>query len=90
MEKLYEYKTINNQGAYMHLIRFKGEENWKLHKWDGPAIEPFDHNSAHTKEYYLNGLKYNYDGYMEIMKEREGLPWYKNPSLKNMVSDYRN
>jgi hypothetical protein len=89
-ERLYEYKTINSRGAMIHLARYQGEENWKFHKWDGPAVEPYDNNSEMTKSYYLNGIKYDYESYMEIMKEREGLPWYKNPSMKNLLTDYRN
>lgn len=89
-ERLYEYKEINSRGAIIHLARYQGEENWKFHRWDGPAINPFDSNSELRKGYYLNGIEYDYESYMEIMKEREGLPWYKNPSMKNLLTDYRN
>ena len=89
-EKLYEYKTIKNQGAKLHLIKFQDEESWRFHRWDGPAIEPFERDSPHTKSYYLNGNLYDYDSYMEVMQEREGLPYYKNQSMKNQLSDYRN
>ena len=40
-EKLYEYKEINSRGAIIHLIRMQGEEHWKMHRWDGPAVEPY-------------------------------------------------
>jgi hypothetical protein len=76
-EKLYEYRTIKNQGALLHLIKFQGEDHYKFHKWDGPAIAPFERDSPHLKSYYLNGDKYDYEEYSEIMKERECLPWYK-------------
>ena len=89
-ERLYEYKEINSRGAIIHLIRTLGEEHWKFHRWDGPAIEPYAPDSEMLKSYYLNGIKYDYESYMEIMKEREGLPWYKNPSMKNLLTDYRN
>ena len=88
--KLYEYKEINSRGANISLTRYVGEENWKFHRWDGPAIEPYDTGSEMVKSYYLNGIQYNYESYMEIMQEREGLPWYKNTSMKNLLSDYRN
>jgi hypothetical protein len=39
-ERLYEYKEINSRGAIIHLAKYQGEENWKFHRWDGPAIEP--------------------------------------------------
>ena len=80
--KLYEYKEINSRGANIHLARYVGEENWKFHRWDGPAIEPYDMDSEMVKSYYLNGIQYNYESYMEIMQEREGLPWYKQSGPK--------
>ena len=89
-ERLYEYKEINSRGAIIHLVRMQGEENWKFHRWDGPAIEPYAPDSEMFKSYYLNGIKYDEESYNEIMKEREGLPWYKNQSMKNLLSDYRN
>jgi hypothetical protein len=49
-----------------------------------------DSDSEMVKSYYLNGIKYDEESYNEIMQEREGLPWYKNTSMKNLLSDYRN
>tara|TARA_R100000773_G_scaffold37161_1_gene32216 strand:+ start:163 stop:441 length:279 start_codon:yes stop_codon:yes gene_type:complete len=89
-EKYYEYKKINSKGAYIYLIKMIGKENWKMHRWDGPAIEPHSPDSEFFPEYYLNGIKYNQYAYSEIMQEREGLPWYKNQSMKHLLSDYRN
>ena len=89
-QKLYEYKEINSRGAIMHLIRMQGEEHWKFHRWDGPAIEPYESGSEFSKSYFLNGIPYDEETYNQIMHEREGLPWYKNPSMKNLLSDYRN
>ena len=89
-EKLYEYKKINSRGAIIHLIKMQGEEHWKFHRWDGPAIEPHTPGSEMVKSYYLNGIKYDEESYNEIMQEREGLPWYKNTSMKHLLSDYRN
>ena len=37
------------------------------------------------KEYYLNGIEYNFETWNEIMKGKEGLPWYKNPAFKGTV-----
>jgi len=88
--KLYEYKEINSRGAIIHLARYQGEEHWKFHRWDGPAIEPYAEGCEFSKSYYLNGIKYNEESYNEIMQEREGLPWYKNTSMKSLLSDYRN
>ena len=89
-QKLYEYKEINSRGAIIHLARYVGEEHWKFHRWDGPAIEPYASDSEMFKSYYLNGIKYDEETYNTIMQEREGLPWYKNQSMKALLSDYRN
>jgi hypothetical protein len=90
MEKLYEYKTMKSQGARHHFIRFQGEDIWRLHRWDGPAVEPIDKDCELKKGYYLNGIPYDEENYNTLMREREGLPWYKNPSMKNSLTDYRN
>ena len=46
---------------------------------EGPALI---NKEQHRKEYYLNGIEYDYDTWNEIMKGKEGLPWYKNPAHK--------
>ena len=89
-ERLYEYKTINSRGATIHLVKMLGENNWKMHRWDGPAIEPHSPDCELPKSYYLNGIKYDEETYNTIMQEREGLPWYKNQSMKALLTDYRN
>ena len=88
--KLYEYKEINSRGAIIHLAKYVGEENWKFHRWDGPAIEPYAKDCEFFKSFYLNGIQYDEETYNTIMQEREGLPWYKNQSMKALLTDYRN
>ena len=51
----------------------------KFHNDDGPALV---NKTQRRKEYYLNGIEYDYDTWNEIQKGKEGLPWYKNPSMK--------
>ena len=53
-----------------------------LHSDDGPALI---NKEQKRKEYYLNGIEYPYDEWNEIMKGKEGLPWYKNPAFKGTV-----
>ena len=89
-ERLYEYKTIKSKGAKIYLVKMQGEEHWKFHRWDGPAIEPKSKDSEHSKGWYLHGIPYSEDDYNQLMQQREGLPWYKNPSMKNLLTDYRN
>ena len=50
-----------------------------FHSEDGPALI---NKEQKRKEYYLNGIEYDYDTWNEIMKGKEGLPWYKNPAMK--------
>ena len=76
-EKLFEYKTIKNQNAKLHLIRLQGQEFWRFHNWDGPAIQPIRMDSTWGREFYLNGIKYNEEDYKSALREREGLPFYK-------------
>lgn len=80
-EKLYEYKTMKSNGAKHHFIKLHGEENWKLHNWDGPAIEPVEPDSPLKIEYYLHGIKYHKDDYDQVLRNREGLPYYKQPGF---------
>ena len=50
-----------------------------FHSEKGPALI---NKEQKRKEYYLNGIEYTFDDWNEIMKGKEGLPWYKNPSMK--------
>jgi len=81
-EKLFEVKIINSRGAKHHLMRLMGEIPWKHHRWDGPAIIPNNKDSEFKKSYFLNGIEYGSEEYSEILKEREGLPWYKQSAPK--------
>jgi hypothetical protein len=89
-QKIYEYNTINSQGATLHLFREVGAPHWKLHNWEGPAIEPTHKDCQLKAEYYLYGTLYNQEDWQELVSQREGLPYYKNPSMKHQLSDYRN
>ena len=50
-----------------------------FHSEEGPALI---NKSQKRKEYYLNGIEYDYETWNEIIKGKEGLPWYKNPAHK--------
>ena len=50
-----------------------------FHSEDGPALI---NKEQRRKEYYLNGIEFTYDDWNEIMKGREGLPWYKTAAGK--------
>ena len=53
-----------------------------LHNEEGPALI---NKQQRKKEYYLNGIQYDKDTWKEIMKGKEGLPWYKNPAHKGQT-----
>ena len=51
----------------------------KFHSDDGPAVI---NKEQRRKEYYLNGIEYDFETWNEIMKGKEGLPWYKTAQGK--------
>ena len=51
----------------------------KLHNWEGPALI----TGEGKKEYHIHGIKYTLDGWKEARRNREGLPWFKNPSMNS-------
>ena len=53
-----------------------------FHSEDGPALI---NKEQRRKEYYLNGIEFTYDDWNEIMKGKEGLPWYKKPAPKGVT-----
>ena len=53
-----------------------------LHSEEGPALI---NKQQKRKEYYLNGIQYDKDNWKEIMKGKEGLPWYKKPAAKGQT-----
>ena len=56
----------------IYTLEINGEN--KLHNWDGPALI---NKEQKKKEYYLNGIIYDFEKWKEIKKSGEGLPWYK-------------
>jgi hypothetical protein len=48
----------------------------KLHSWDGPALIPQGDNKK--SQYFVNGMEYTKDQWLEAKKEQSGLPWYKS------------
>ncbi len=67
-------KLTRPDGTIMYL--FDG----KLHNWEGPALIP--EGNIRRREYYLNGIQYTEEKYKEVLKTREGLPWYKSSTGK--------
>ena len=76
-----ETRTINVDGKEMDLIKFYGEEHYKIHNWDKAAVREKVGNRV-KKQYFLYGIEYSEDEFRELVKDRTGLPWYKNPSIQ--------
>jgi hypothetical protein len=82
-EKIYEYKKMRVGEAIHHLFRETGNTNWVHHNSEGPAIEPINpKDRSVSKEYYLFGFKKTLEEFKDFNSSKEGLPWYKNPSMK--------
>ena len=54
----------------------------KLHNWDGPALKP-PKGTKQKDEYYLYGIPYTKDEWIEARKDRNGVPPEKNPQVKS-------
>ena len=50
-----------------------------FHDEEGPALI---NKEQKRKEYYLNGIEFTFDDWNEIIKGKEGLPWYKTAAGK--------
>ena len=50
-----------------------------FHSEKGPALI---NKEQKRKEYYLNGIEFDFDTLNEIIKGKEGLPWYKTAAGK--------
>ena len=81
-EKVYEYKKMKQAGAIYHLIRYTGDSNYKIHSWDGPAIEPKDADCTAKKAWYINGIELSQEEFDDRLREREGLPFFKQAGFE--------
>ena len=76
-ERKFRKKEEDGTTSIMLTIEYKGMN--KLHSIENPALV---NKEQRIKEYYLNGIKYDYDTWNEIRRGRTGLPWYKKPAPK--------
>jgi len=54
----------------------------KLHNWNGPAIK-YNDGSRRKSEYYLYGLQKTRDEWVELRRDRSGVPPDKNPQVQS-------
>ena len=73
---------IEEDGSKTRVHALQMGDRVVFHSEDGPALI---NKEQRRKEYYLNGIEYDFETWNEIMKGKEGLPWYKNPAFKGTV-----
>jgi hypothetical protein len=81
-KKVFEYKTIKSKGAKIYLIKIPDSNEWKFHRYGGPAIEPFEKDSEFKKSYFLYGIEYDLESYELATKQREDMVIKEN--IENM------
>ena len=81
--KLRKVYKIEEDGSKTtaHVVEWNGIG--KFHNMEGPALI---NKEQRRKEYYLNGIEYDYDTWNEIQKGREGLPPSKKPAPKGFTN----
>ena len=70
---------IEEDGTKTQAIALDMNGRAVFHNENGPALV---NKEQRRKEYYLNGIEYDFDTWNEIMKGKEGLPWYKTAAGK--------
>ena len=77
--KTRKVSKIEEDGTKTQAIALDMNGRVVFHNEEGPALI---NKEQKRKEYYLNGIEFTYDDWNEIMKGKEGLPWYKKPAAK--------
>ena len=80
--KVRRVSKIEEDGSKTIAHALQMDNRTVFHNEDGPALI---NKEQKRKEYYLNGIEFTYDDWNEIMKGREGLPWYKKPAPKGVT-----
>jgi hypothetical protein len=58
----------------------------KFHNWEGPALIP--EGNLRKREYYIHGIQYSEDAWKEVRRNRQGLPWFKQASVKGHTNRF--
>ena len=77
-----KYRKKEEDGSITTMLCLEANGINKLHSIEEPALI---NEKQRRKEYYLNGIKYDYETWNEIRNGREGLPWYQKPAPKGMT-----
>ena len=67
-ETLETQKLVSADGTVAHYVRINGIN--KMHNWDGAALIP--QGNKRQAEYYLFGIKYSKDQWLEFKKNVNG------------------
>ena len=73
---------IEEDGTKTQAIALDMNGRVVFHNEEGPALI---NKEQKRKEYYLNGIEFTYDDWNEIIKGKEGLPWYKQAAAKGQT-----
>ena len=65
---------IEEDGSKTQAIVLDTGDKAVFHNEKGPALI---NKKQRRKEYYLNGIEYDYEAWSAIIRGKEGLPWYK-------------
>ena len=77
--KIRRVYKIEEDGSKTRVHALQMGDRVVFHSEDGPALI---NKEQRRKEYYLNGIEYDFETWNEIMKGKEGLPWYKTAAAK--------
>jgi len=77
-ESLETQRLKTADGTIAHYVNINGVN--KMHNWDGAALIP--QGNRRQAEYYLFGIKYTKDQWLEFKKESNGIPFYKTAAGK--------
>ena len=80
--KTLRVSKIEEDGSKTRAHALQMGDRTVFHSEEGPALI---NKEQRKKEYYLNGIEFTYDDWNEIMKGKEGLPWYKQPAAKGQT-----
>ena len=58
----------------------------KFHNWEGPALIP--EGNLRKREYYIHGIQFTEDAWKEVRRNRQGLPWFKQASVKGHTNRF--
>ena len=74
-----KYSKKEEDGSITTMLCLEAYGVNKLHSIEEPALV---NEKQRKKEYYLNGIQYDFEMWKEIKKSGEGLPWYKQSGMK--------